>query len=342
VTALLTRAPFGRRDDGVFLSEMVALTRRHLASCDEYRRVWHSWDGATTAADLPFIHVGVFKNVVFRSSGVSHQRLLQSSGTSGSKRSVIPLDEESSALQSQSCVSVLSEFVGAERVPLIILDDARSLRRAGEVSARIAAAMSLRPLATEMIFAMSGSDDIRWDVVSDLIARQKHVRIYGFTSILWQSWAAADIPQSAREKLADTRLDFVHSGGWKKLEAEKVTREVFDARLLAASGPGSRVVDYYGLVEQVGIVLPLCSEGFRHVPVWADVIVRDAHTLAPVTGAGMLQLLNTLALGAPYHSVLTEDVGRLREGDCACGRQGKRFELLGRIPKAETRGCANV
>lgn len=342
MTTLLAREPFGPRDDAQFLDEMVALTRRHLSSCNEYGQIWREWSGAETVAELPFIHVGVFKNVVFRSRGVAHQRLLQSSGTSGSKRSMIPLDEESSALQSRSCVSVLADFIGEEQVPLIVLDDVRSLRRAGEVSARIAAAMSLRPLSKEMIFAMSGSDDIRWDVVQDLLSRHRHVRVYGFTSILWQAWAAAAIPETARQQLSETRVDFVHSGGWKKLEAQKVTREVLDERLLAAAGPGSRVVDYYGLVEQVGIVFPLCAAGFRHVPAWADVIARDAYTLRPSDGAGMLQLMNVLALGAPYHSVLTEDLGRLEQGDCSCGRQGKRFELLGRIPKAETRGCANV
>jgi Acyl-protein synthetase, LuxE len=56
----------------------------------------------------------------------------------------------------------------------------------------------------------------------------------------------------------------------------------------------------------------------------------------------MLQLLNVLAHGAPYHSVLTEDLGRLAEGQCPCGRPGRRFQLLGRVPKAELRGCANV
>jgi hypothetical protein len=342
VSELLARASFAPRDDEQFLEEMVALTHRHLNACDEYRRIWPAWDGAATVADLPFIHVGVFKNVVFRSSGVTHQRLLQSSGTSGAKRSVIPLDDESSALQSRSCVAVLTDFIGSERVPLIILDDVRSLRRAGEISARVAAAMSLRPLSTEMIFAMSGSEDVRWDDVADLISRHRHVRVYGFTSILWQAWGAAAIPPAAREQLRKTRVDFVHSGGWKKLEAEKVTRDDFDRRLLATVGEGSRVVDYYGLVEQVGIVFPLCPAGFRHVPAWSDVIARDAYTLAPAHGAGMLQLMNVLALGAPYHSVLTEDLGRIAEGECPCGRGGKRFELLGRIPKAETRGCANV
>jgi len=77
--------------------------------------------------------------------------------------------------------------------------------------------------------------------------------------------------------------------------------------------------------------------------VWADIVVRDPISLAPLEGEpGLLQLLNVLAVGAPYHSVLTEDTGRVVPGACPCGRSGKRFELLGRLPKAEVRGCANV
>jgi hypothetical protein len=52
--------------------------------------------------------------------------------------------------------------------------------------------------------------------------------------------------------------------------------------------------------------------------------------------------MNTLPLGAPYHSVLTEDRGVLGEGDCGCGRSGPRFRLAGRVPTAELRGGANV
>ncbi|MBS2023551.1 MAG: acyl-protein synthetase, partial [Deltaproteobacteria bacterium] len=127
------------------------------------------------------------------------------------------------------------------------------------------------------------------------------------------------------------------------LEALAISRAQLEDRLLSRVALGSKVIDYYGLVEQVGVIYPLCEHGFRHVPVWADVLVRDAHTLAPVTDAGgLLQLMNPLARGAPYHSVLTEDLGRIVSGPCACGRSGKRFELLGRIPKAEVRGCASV
>ena len=151
------------------------------------------------------------------------------------------------------------------------------------------------------------------------------------------------MPPEIRAALKGKTIHFVHSGGWKKLEAEKVDRARLDGLLLETLCPASAVVDYYGLVEQVGIVYPLCSEGWRHVPVWADVLVRDPLTLEPLEERpGQLQLVNLLAHGAPYHSVLTEDMGRMVPGDCACGRGNRRFELIGRVPKAEVRGCANV
>ncbi len=87
----------------------------------------------------------------------------------------------------------------------------------------------------------------------------------------------------------------------------------------------------------------MCEAGYRHVPVWADAIVRDPWTLEPLVDVdGQLQLMNLLAWGAPYHNVLTEDMARIVTGECACGRSGRRFSFVGRIPKAEVRGCANV
>ena len=214
------------------------------------------------------------------------------------------------------------------------------------VSARVAAALSLKPFATDLHFLLADPDDpasVRWDELLRVLEKSDDLLVYGFTWILWLAWGAADRPAEVDAALAGKRIHFVHSGGWKKLEEARVERTTFDETLLANLDPASAVIDYYGLVEQVGIVYPLCSAGFRHVPVWADVVVRDSWTLAPLREQpGQLQLLNLLARGAPYHSVLTEDQGRLVPGTCPCGRATRRFELLGRVPKAEVRGCANV
>jgi hypothetical protein len=347
MSELLDRPPFADRDDRLFRQEMIALTRHHLTGCDEFRRIWPAsvpLPETTPIEALPFVHVGVFKHLLLR-TGQRSGRVLRSSGTTGSLTSRIALDEESSALQSRSSTAILSDFVGSDPAPLLVVDHAGSLRQRGEISARVAAALSLRPLASEIAFLLAEPgrpESIRWSELAAAADRSPHLRIYGFTSILWQAWKEG-VPEAFAPSLRKVRIDFVHSGGWKRLAGEGVTGEELDRLLLAAAGPSSRVLDYYGLVEQVGIVFPLCQAGFRHVPAWADLIVRDPYTLQPLEeGIGMMQFLNVLSLGAPYHSVLTEDLGRMAPGACPCGRQGKRFELLGRVPKAETRGCANV
>ena len=340
MSELLDRRPFAERDEARFVREMAELTQHHLDGCPEFRRMWPAWRGAASAEELPFVHVAVFKRLLLRTNNAGG-RVLRSSGTSGAATSRIAVDEESAALQSRSSIAILSDFVGGERAPLLVVDNSGALRQRGEISARVAAALSLRPLATDISFLLESSGAMKWNEVAEAAARSDHLRVYGFTSALWQSWR--DVPDDVAALLRDARIDFVHSGGWKKLEAASVTRDELDAQLLRDSGPESRVVDYYGLVEQNGVVYPLCSGGYRHVPVWAGALVRDPHTLHPLRGEpGMLQLMNVLARGAPYHSVLTEDLGRLVDGACSCGRAAPRFELLGRIPKAETRGCANV
>jgi len=347
MSELLQHAPFSTRDDAAFLREMNALSQWHLDGCAGYRAVWPEWKQADSIEALPFLHVGVFKHRAWRTSGdgIAHQRTLKSSSTSGTP-SQIPLDERSSGFQARSSSAIFADLLGADPRPLLILDDVRSLQQRGEVSARVTAAMSLRPLSNETHFLLSKTDtadSMDWEKLGNICSKHTRLFVYGFTWMLWMAWAKGDMPRQVRQALAKTQIHFVHSGGWKKLESIRVDRARFDQALLTTVAPGSAVLDFYGLVEQVGIVYPLCRAGFRHVPRWAAALVRDPWTLEKITDRpGMLQLMNVLAFGAPYHNVLTEDMGRIVEGACVCGREGHRFELLGRIPKAEVRGCANV
>ena len=347
MSKMLDRSPFTERDDICLLAEMNALSNWHLSGCEAYRSVWPLFTEAQCFADLPFLHVGAFKHRVWRTSGegMLHQRTLKSSSTSGVS-SQISLDARSGALQAKSSAAILKALLGDDIRPLIVLDSAKSLQQRGEVSARVTAAMSLRALSSEIHFILGESnsaESANWKSFIDICTKNERVLVYGFTWILWLSMGQSMLPRELRDVLSNTRVDFVHSGGWKKLEDKKVTREQFDAALLENVAPGSTVLDFYGLVEQVGIIYPMCKEGYHHVPRWAAALVRNPWTMEPVVDQpGMLQLMNPLAFGAPYHSVLTEDMGRLIEGVCECGRVGQRFQLLGRIPKAEVRGCSNV
>ena len=349
MSMLLDKPAYGARDEELFIAEMNALTRHHLAGCPFYRRIWSAWTTAACAEDLPYLHVGIFKRLALSttSEGIRHERFLTSSATTLGVSSRIALDASSSQLQSRSTKAILEEFIGPAKRPLLVLDSAKSLLARGEISARIAAAMSLRPMASDIVFLLDEIDrpeSMNWARLLCALKQHSDILVYGFTWMLWRAWAKGDMPDEVRIALREKRIHFVHSGGWKKLETLKVSRAEFDGKLLQGLHSESRVLDYYGLVEQVGVIYPLCEQGSRHVPVWADVLVRDPFTLdvLPVGEIGMLQLMNTLAWGAPYHSVLTEDLGRILPGTCACGRSGHRFELAGRIPKAEVRGCANV
>lgn len=339
--------PYGPRSEADFLAEMNKLTRFHLNGCPDYARIWPDFQEAQEISEIPYLHVGVFKHIHFKTQGegIHHERILKSSATTSGVSSQITLDQTSSQLQSASTLAILKEFVGDSIRTLLVLDSSRSLL-ARDVSARLAAALSLRPLTSEIHFLLADANDqnsIKWDLLADQLRIHDELLVYGFTWILWLAWGNAEMPNEVRHLLQGKQIHFVHSGGWKKLESIQVDRKTFDHRLLQGLHQDSRVIDFYGLVEQVGIIYPLCEKGFRHPPVWADVLVRDPWTLKSLTGQpGQLQLLNTLAMGAPYHSVYTEDLGRIIPGACPCGRSGKRFELLGRVPKAEVRGCSNA
>ena len=67
-------------------------------------------------------------------------------------------------------------------------------------------------------------------------------------------------------------------------------------------------------------------------PHWSRTLVLDLETLAPVTGdaPGLLCHFDLANAGSAM-AVLTEDVGHC---------DGDGFQLVGRFPGAETRGCS--
>ncbi len=106
-----------------------------------------------------------------------------------------------------------------------------------------------------------------------------------------------------------------------------------------------RILDFYGMVEQVGTVLVDCEAGNKHAPAFADVLIRRPGTLSPVEvgETGVIEVLSALPTSYPGQALLTEDQGLLvGVDDCPCGRKGISFRFAGRIEQAEVRGCGDV
>ena len=105
------------------------------------------------------------------------------------------------------------------------------------------------------------------------------------------------------------------------------------------------ILDFYGMVEQVGTVFVDCESGSKHAPAFADVIIRQPYSLAPVEpgGEGIIEVLSVLPSSYPGQALLTEDQGRVIGVDnCPCGRKGRYFRFSSRVERTEVRGCGDI
>jgi hypothetical protein len=247
MSRLLDQArPYGPRSETDFLEEMNALTRFHLGGCPEYARIWPDFDRARRLADLPWLHVGLFKHIEFRTTGegIRHERTLKSSATSSGVPSLVALDRASSELQSASTLAIFRDFVGEGTRPLLVLDSSRSLLTRGEVSARVAAALSLRPLASEIHFLLEDAadpDSMKWDVLAGQLASHDELLVYGFTWVLWLAWGATEMPAEVRELLAgleETRRHRGRPADIRRRATLRPARRLASDRFLRPGGTG--------------------------------------------------------------------------------------------------------
>jgi hypothetical protein len=303
-------------------------------------------------AGLPYLPVGVLKSQPPLSLVEPHEikRTLTSSSTTGQMPSRVTLDSSTARRMTKGVVAIAQDFIGSDRRPYLVVDVPDSVGGGPDLGARGAAIQGLRPFASEVTYCLR--HDIDGDLTLDrdkllhfaAARRESPVLVYGFTYILWKYLVK---PLRAENIcLGMANLHLLHSGGWKLLQQEAVDKKTFNEGLARVFGcSADRVIDFYGMVENVGVIYPDCAEGNKHVPVFGDVIVRDPLTLQPVPegGLGIVQVCSVLPTSFPGHLLLTEDLAEIVSYDgCGCGRRGTSFRFMGRVPKAEVRGCGNI
>lgn len=356
---LLLGPPFAR-EPGERHAKLLAVLQAELSYAIErhvpLRRYVEAWPvdyrGAQRIADLPYLPVGVFKAdpPLALVSPEAIVRTLASSATTGQTPSRVVLDTETSRRMVKGVTSIIRDFIGPMRRPYLVIDTPESLLGGAQLGARSAAIQGLRSFATDITCCLQSDADgqLRLDERA-LLAFAEQVGnadalVYGFTYVIWQHFVLPLRARGITLRMPNVRL--LHSGGWKRLQDQAVPREAYAGGVASVFGcTAERIVDFYGMVENVGIIYPDCEHGNKHVPAFAEVIVRDPLTLEPVQiGAqGLVQVCSALATSFPGFTVLTDDIAEIiRYDGCPCGRRGTCFRFVKRVPKAEVRGCGNI
>jgi hypothetical protein len=352
--ALLELPPFGltqaeKRER--LLPMLRTLTEHHAARCLTYRNVLDRVFGGADRLrierleDVPFLPVTLFKTHQLSSVPDSEVlKVLTSSGTTGQQPSRVFLDRETASVQSAVLVKVAQHFLGKERLPMVIVDHPGVVRDRTSYSARGAGILGMAQFGHRPFYALREDMSLDEDGLRAYLeqAAGRRVLLFGFTFMVWQYLIQILERGGRRLNLTDGIL--VHSGGWKKLQEAAVSPESFRERVRAAIGV-DQVINFYGMVEQVGGVYFENQIHHLHAPIYSEVIVRDPVTLAPVPDGqpGLIQVLSCLPTSYPGHSLLTEDMGVIRGVDPEGTNMGGRcFEILGRVPKAELRGCSDT
>jgi len=332
--------------EALLLPILNQLTRHHRENSPPYEQLLNAMypgrSDAARLAEVPYFPAGLFKT--HRLLSIPDDRIfktLTSSGTSGHVSRIF-LDAETARRQTMALGQILQFVLGPDRLPMLLLETSRVIRDRHQFSARGAGVLGLMHFGRNHVYAFDADMNLDMPALRSFLEHFGHAPflLFGFTFMVWKHFF---------ERVHGLGLDLsngvlIHSGGWKKLQAEAIGNEEFKTRFREATGL-RRVYNFYGMVEQVGSVFLEGEDGLLYPPNFADILIRDPETweVAPPGKTGVIQVLSALPLSYPGHSLLTEDLGVVHSVDVGNGgRYGKAFSVLGRAPRSEIRGCSDT
>ncbi len=360
---LLKKAPydFGKKDKApgsLFYEALKEELCYHYENNTMYRKFCErkgfdpqSFDG--DLSKIPPVQVSVFKELGMGLNSVPNENIrltLQSSATSGIPSS-IPVDKITSRRQARSMVHIIGNFIGNERKPFLIMDVDPASGFRNLLGARYAAVSGYLNFASKAEYYLkvdrNGLYYFDVEAITEYVSNLKNsepVIVFGYTYLLY-SEVVRPMTERGLQFPLPKGSKVIHIGGWKKLESEKISREEFDKKTAQIFGiKPENVIDIYGFTEQMGLNYPTCPCGCKHAPLYSEVIVRDPVTkeVLPEGHQGVLEFVSPVPHSYPGNAVLTDDIGVIDGGECRYGRGGTRFRIIGRLKKAEIRGCGDI
>ncbi len=330
-----------KNKEKIFLDIQKKLLKHHLKKCPEYKNLLKGFSlkKIRSAEELPFLSIKLFKEISLTSISRKDQfKILSSSGTSG-KKSSIYLDKNTAHLQQLSLIEISKDFLGNQRYPMIILDNEKILYDRTSFSAKAAAIRGFSIFAKEKCFILDENQKLNFTKLNNFLKKYKNkkILIFGFTFQIWK-----EIITKNNFKISNKCI-VLHGGGWKKMQNLSIDNIKFN-RILSKKINTDKIINYYGMVEQVGSVFMECEKGYFHCSNFSDIFIRNEKLeLLENKKIGIVQMLSLLPWSYPGQNILTEDLGIIQGvDDCKCGRSGKYFKIIGRIPNSEIRGCSDT
>lgn len=321
----------------------------HSENCQEYSNILSvlrcDLNSINSYYDLPFLPTSLFKKVDLKSIRNNEIfKTITSSGTTGQSVSKIFLDKQTSQNQQKVLTKIISSYLGATRLPMLIIDSPSVIKDRKLFSVRGAGILGFSIFGTNQTYCLDDNMNIDFNVIKSFLDKhkEKKILIFGFTFMIWQYFYKELL--KSKQNIDLSKAVLFHGGGWKKLSNEAVSRIEFKKRLYEACGI-SNIHDYYGMVEQAGSIYMECECGYMHTSNFSDIIIRKPNdfSICDIGQRGVIELVSVLPTSYPGHCILSEDEGEIVGiDDCPCGRYGKYFKIYGRIKNAEIRGCSDT
>ena len=326
----------------------------HYENCLDYQNYCKKKnfdpDNITDISNIPFLPIDIFKKITLLSVPKSEiVKIIKSSGTTTNMPSTIHLDRITANRQMISLNSIITDFIGKEKLNFIIIDNEKTLEANNQnLSSRGTAIRGMLIFAKKFTCILNENLKLDSKIISQLEnTNNSTTYIFGFTWLIHKILSENKnnkIFKNLFSKISKSTV--LHIGGWKKLSDLSIDKQQFNTECSEFFNTSSeKIIDLYGMTEQLGIVYPDCKYGNKHVPIFSEILIRDIHSLEvqPFGKSGFIQVISPIPHSYPGVSLLTDDIGEiLGIDDCLCGRKGTYFIFKKRSEMADPKGCGDT
>ena len=175
-----------------FNKEIEKLINYHYKNCQIYKKFidklgFNKKD--KKLSNIPFLPVNLFKTQDLLSVSKNKiVKILNSSGTSGTNKSKIYLDKKNSFNQKKVLNEIVSELIGSERLPMLIIDQNPNKKKAISLEAREAGILGFSIFGKNHLYILNENQEIDYKNLNVFLKKfgSNNFLIFGFTSNIFQ------------------------------------------------------------------------------------------------------------------------------------------------------------